>query len=274
VSIMRTSLLRQVRMLRYRNGNARSPAAMPPSFAPLYHAHHTLNQEDLPFWLGLAAEKPGLILELGCGTGRLLIPLAQNGRAVVGLDHNLEMLSFLRQHLPASLTGQVWVFCADFLRFHLKQQFQLIFLACNTYSTLKAGERQRLLQLVHQHLAPGGLFAASLPNPLWLRRLPRQSASEVEETFLHPIDGEPVQVSSAWQRTATEFRLTWHYDHLLPDGRVERQTAEVHHSLDGPQSHLRELQHAGFVIANLWGSYDRQRWQPDSPWLIFCAQKP
>ena len=45
----------------------------------VYHAHHNRHLEDLPFWLDLAAQTGDPLLELGCGTGRVLIPLAQAG---------------------------------------------------------------------------------------------------------------------------------------------------------------------------------------------------
>lgn len=251
---------------------------MTQAFAPLYHAHHCLNQEDLPFWLGLARAEVDPILELGCGTGRLLTALAQVGRQVVGLDHDLSMLDFLRRVLlqqdwSAALAGQVGLLCADFTRFRLRQRFGMVFLACNTYSTLGSTERLALLQCVTEHLLPGGLFAASLPNPEVLRRLPSRGDPEVEEVFPHPEDGEPVQVSSAWQRTGHEFRLTWYYDHLLPDGGVERLEVETRHLLDGVSVHLAELSQAGFGQVTCLGDYDGLPWVAESPALILLARK-
>jgi ubiquinone/menaquinone biosynthesis C-methylase UbiE len=46
-------------------------------FPQLYHIHHNAHTEDLPFWLKLAQQQGGPVLELGCGTGRVLIPLIQ-----------------------------------------------------------------------------------------------------------------------------------------------------------------------------------------------------
>ena len=57
-------------------------------FPQLYHAHHNRSLEDLPFWLELAAQAGDPILELGCGTGRVLIPLAQAGYHTIGLDND------------------------------------------------------------------------------------------------------------------------------------------------------------------------------------------
>ena len=58
----------------------------------LYHAHHNRYKEDLPFWLELAARHGDPVLELGCGSGRVLLALAQDGYQVYGLDNDPGML--------------------------------------------------------------------------------------------------------------------------------------------------------------------------------------
>ena len=69
-------------------------------FPELIHAHHNRHLEDLPFWLDLAGETGDPLLELGCGTGRLLVPLGQAGHRVIGVDHDPAMLK-----LPAGEYG-------------------------------------------------------------------------------------------------------------------------------------------------------------------------
>ena len=245
-------------------------------FYHLYHAHHSLNNEDLAFWLDLAAQQPGQILELGCGTGRVLIPLARAGHTVIGLDNDSGMLGFLMARLPAELLQAVLLIQADFTRFHLARTFGLILLPCNTYSTLSSLERQAVLTCARAHLRAGGVFAISLPNPDWLRSLPSRSDAELEEVFPHPIDGEPVQVSSAWQRTRShnrpEFILDWHYDHLKPDGSVERLSVRLRHDLTPAVHYLEEIRAAGFERVQSFGGFDRQAFTPDSPeWIILAS---
>src|SRR4030042_1817899 len=104
----------------------------------LYHTHHLLNPEDIPFWLDLAAHNPNSLLELGCGTGRVLFPLVQAGHDAWGLDYDFEMLSFLRSNLPAELLPRLRVLQADFTHFRLAMRFGLILMPCNTFSTLSA----------------------------------------------------------------------------------------------------------------------------------------
>jgi SAM-dependent methyltransferase len=240
-------------------------------FPYLYHAHHSLHTEDLAFWLDLAAQRPGPILELGCGTGRVLIPLAGSGHAVVGLDSDPGMLALLKANLPPALQQNVRVFRADFTRFRLACSFGLILMPCNTYSTLSPEERRLTLIRVREHLSRGGEFAVSLPNPDWLRSLPARSAAEVEEVFAHPLDGEPVQVSSAWRRTRQEFVLVWHYDHLKPDGTVERLTVQRKHHLAPVADYLAEFRAAGFAQLQSFGDFDRSVFSADSPELILLA---
>jgi SAM-dependent methyltransferase len=246
-------------------------------FADLYHAHHSLNSEDIPFWTGLAMRHSGPILELGCGTGRVLRPLAEtvardSSRLVLGIERDPAMLTVLRRNLPPELAGRVRLIQADFTQFCLAVRFELVVMPCNTYSTLSADQRRQTLERVRAHLLPGGVFAAALPNPEMLRSLPARSAPEVEEVLPHPVDGEPVQVSSGWRRTRQAFTLTWHYDHLLPDGGVERVSAQVSHGLSPVGRYMDELRAAGFEEIKLYGDYEGVMYEEESENLIFVAR--
>ncbi len=229
--------------------------------------------EDLAFWLDVASQCQGPILELGCGTGRILAPLARAGQRIYGLDRDFSMLVVLLENLPDNRSGNTFVFQADFTRFRLGACFDLILLPCNTFSALDAGQRQAALNRIIEHLNPGGTFALSLPNPALLKRLRPHASPEVEEVFPHPLDGEPVQVSSAWERTRQHFTLFWHYDHLLPDGRVDRLSVETRHDLASKEQYLDEMRLAGFTSFTLYGDFDRSALAPTSPHLIILAAR-
>jgi SAM-dependent methyltransferase len=238
----------------------------------LYHAHHAHETEDLPFWLELAARQGNPLLELGCGTGRVLLPLAKAGYQVYGLDRDPAMLAVLRLSAPTELRSELLLLQSDMTAFHLAKRFALILLPCNTFSTLAQPARLAALERVAAHLRPRGLFAASLPNPVVLKRLPAASDAELEDILAHPLDGEPVQVSSAWMRQGDLFTLTWHYDHLLPDGRVERLSTRIQHHLAPVEAYLADLRAAGLEIKGVYGNFD---WSPydtgSSPYLILVA---
>lgn len=245
-------------------------------FPLLYHAHHSRHDEDLPFWKALAWKAPiarhaGALLELGCGTGRVLLPLAETGLQAFGLDKDAGMLAVLKRNLQPNLRQRVHVWLSNVTQFHLDKKFACILLPCNTLSTLSKLTRQAMFSNVRRHLQPEGVFAASLPNPELLRRLPATSEAEVEEIFPHPRDGEPVQVSSYWKREGQSFKVFWNYDHLLPDGHVERVSAQAVHQLNSAEGYLSELKAAGFSRIQVYGDFDWSKYTHRSPSLILIA---
>ena len=70
-------------------------------YAPFYDWENarTLGRRDVPFWRTLALQSDGPVLELGCGTGRISIPLARAGVSVVGIDRSDAMLARARQRI-------------------------------------------------------------------------------------------------------------------------------------------------------------------------------
>ncbi len=237
----------------------------------LYHAHHNRYLEDLHFWLELAERYADPILELGCGTGRVLQPLLKAGYQAIGLDNDFAMLSYLHNFASEEIKTQIKVFQSDLTQFCLAIRFKLILLPCNTFSTLTPFQRRSALELVKTHLAPGGAFAFSIPNPEFLLSLPEQADPEVEDTFLLPLTGESIQVSSAWLRTRRCFIFTWHYDILSSDGQVDRITLNIEHTLTSPLKYLEEIQAVGLRIVDMWGDFDGSPYTSDSPFLLLCA---
>jgi SAM-dependent methyltransferase len=237
----------------------------------LYHAHHCRHLDDLPFWLDQAAKSGDPILELGCGTGRVLMPLAQAGHHCIGLDHDLGMLQFLRHTFNLHTSCIPLIVAADMSRFRLAIQFSLVILPCNTISTLDEEMLRTCLGCVRQHLRSGGLFAASLPNPEVLLQVPARSQLQFEEEFQHPGTGHPVLVSSGWRRTKRLFKTIWTYDVLYPDGTVKRSIMKSVHHLRTERAYLEAFQSAGLNILDIFGDFDYSGYSNDSPNLIILA---
>ena len=238
----------------------------------LYHAHHLRHIEDLPFWLDLATRQGGPVVELGCGTGRVLSPIAKAGLKTLGIDHDPEMLRYLKTNVQPPSGCEPLLILADISHFSFVRQFPLAILPCNTFSTLSESARQGCVRCVCQHLQPGGLFAVSVPNPALLKSLPARANIELEDEFIHPTTGNPVQVSSTWRRTAKTFTVTWVYDHLLSDGRVKRHKLEAVHYLISADEYDAEIQAAGMKVRARYGDFDRSAFGADSPHLIILAE--
>jgi len=240
----------------------------------LYHAHRKQEMEDLPFWLSLAHQTGGPVLDLGVGTGIVSTALVSAGFNVDGLDRDLEMLSYLKRNLPQGMMGRFGFFQGDMTSYHLARAYGLIILACNTLSTLTMKEMHRVFTLVYRHLRPGGLFAADLPNPSVLSNLPSEGETEFETSFEHPVTGYPVQVNSAWRRAENEAVIIWHYDHLFPDGRIERISQRTKHYIYKLKDYIGGLERAGLQIVSLYGDFQRNEYHPAAAQLILVARRP
>ncbi len=240
----------------------------------LYDALHQAYDEDLPFWQHLAQQASGEVLEIGCGTGRVLLPLLQAGVPVWGLDRDPLMLAYLHRKASPDLQPRLRLVCADARRFGLAHRFDLWIVPCNTWSTLDAVARHQVLRQAMRHLCPGGRLAFSLPNPSWVERLPAEGESEPEALLWHPESGHPVQVSSAWRRTAQRWEVMWHFDVLWPDGVVERTTVRQIHHLVPLAEQRAEFAAAGLEVEACYGHFDRTPWEEEAPYVIWVLRKP
>lgn len=238
----------------------------------LYHTHHTLRSDDLSFWRELAAASGGPVLELGCGTGRVLLRLLKDQIPVAGIDNDPQMLDFLRGLLPPTLANQAEVVEADMRAFDLGRAFPLVILPGNTLSTFPGFERKQIFTAVRKHLQPDGAFVFSIPNPLILSDLEEVGEEELEDEFSHPATGDPIQVFSSWEMSNGRVTFYWRYEHQHPDGRVVETRHETTHVLDAPQVYLSELKQAGLKPFAVYGDFLRETYTPDSPYFISFAR--
>lgn len=242
-------------------------------FPLLYRAHHMDYKTDIPFWLAIVDQYGGPILELGSGTGRVLFHIAAQGVEIYGLDNDPGMINELNNHIPSGLEPQITALVADMVNFHIDRVFPLVILPCNTYSTLNASQRKSTLQHVYDHLSDDGVFAFSMPNIDIFRRMPKFSEPELESSFTHPVTGNPVQISSGWKSTGESLEINWIYDHLLPDGQVNRMPVTAEHDLQPIQAYRQEIQDAGFLILGEFGDFNLSEYTEMSYYWITIARK-
>ena len=198
-----------------------------------------------------------------------MLPLLEAGHSVVGLDNDAEMLGFLRESTPDEVIEGAKLIEADIGDFQLDQQFDLVLLPCNTYSTLDYAQRVAALTCIRKHLKPSGRFALSLPNPHSLAALPEEGEEEIEDTFTLVDTSTSVQVSSAWQRDENTVILFWHYDVMQVDGNVKRHTASVRQNIVEQNVLEAEFEATGFSVEARYGDFDRSKFDEDAPNLIY-----
>ena len=235
---------------------------------------------DLGFYIDMACSCNGKVLELGCGTGRILIPTAQAGCEIVGLDISESMLNTCRKKLLAQLDDvqeRVTIVKANMTDFDLNERFSLITAPFRSFSHLIQVEEQlACLDCVYRHLLPGGRFVQELFQTHPQRINNPKYLNEVEDTpeFELP-DGKKLRRTDrvvAFHRTEqyNDVEIIFYVTH--PDGRSERlvQAFPFRYFFRYEVEHL--LARCGFNVVEIFGNFDKSPLTDDSPEMIFVAQ--
>lgn len=230
--------------------------------SPGYHLAH---------YAALAERYPGPVLELACGTGQLLVPIAQGGREAVGLDLSRPMLDAARQR--ASRAGvAVELVEGDMREFDLGRRFSLVFVARNSLLHLSAAEDfLATFAAVRRHLMPGGAFALDVFNPSV--RMLAQPAGERHLVMRRPTDafGELTVEEIADYDAATQVnRATWY---ISAPGRPDAWVAPLELRSIFPQELPLLLAAGGFRLLSRAGDMDGSPFTSDSMRQV-CVCEP
>jgi ubiquinone/menaquinone biosynthesis C-methylase UbiE len=147
----------------------------------------------MDFYAGLAREAKGPVLEIACGTGRILIPCAQAGIDIEGLDLYEGMLATLRRKATA-LGLSPTLYRADMGDFQLPRNYAFIMITFNAFGHNMTQEAQiRCLERCRQHLLPGGILAldGAFPGVEWVGA--PQGMRVLEGETIHPQTGLPIR---------------------------------------------------------------------------------
>jgi SAM-dependent methyltransferase len=153
--------------------------------------------DDVSFFRRLAEKAGGPVLELGCGTGRVAIPLAEAGVTVVGLDRSPDMLAIAegkRTALSPAVRRRVRFVEADMTDFRVGRRFGLVFAAFRVFMHLLDPDAQlACLAAVRRHLRPGGLLVIDVFDPKlgWLE--PGGPGPKDDVEVVHPGTGRRVR---------------------------------------------------------------------------------
>jgi SAM-dependent methyltransferase len=224
---------------------------------------------DVGFYRGLAAGAGGPVLELGCGTGRVIARIAEDGHACTGLDASPAMLARLRERAPGVRAVQ-----GDMRDFDLGgARFALIYSAFRAFQHLEEVEDQlRCLACVRAHLLPGARFAFDVFNPR-LDLLASDDESESEDLRFEQ-DGEEIvrYARVARDRARQRLRVAFRYERRA-GGRV---VGNAHAAASMRWFFHYELLHlmhrAGFAEVAIHGDFDGSPVGPASPALVVVAR--
>ncbi len=236
--------------------------------AGLYDSYSTGLDGDEAFYVEEAKKADGPVLEIACGTGRIMIPIAVSGVSIVGLDRAPAMLEVARRKiaaLPDKTRRRMQIVEGDMRTFSLERRFPLAIIPYRAFLHLMtADDQRRALACIREHLTDGGrlvfnVFDPSIELIAAYMRPPRGTLNHLG-SFTHPETGRRVMVSDTRRYDPLEQTLEEHrfFEEVDDEGRVLSKTTTP---LNLRYVHRFEMQHllerCGYEVEALYGDFSR-----------------
>jgi ubiquinone/menaquinone biosynthesis C-methylase UbiE len=234
----------------------------------------TVGRRDIAFWQRMAAPVEGAVLELGCGTGRVAIPVAKAGATVFGIDRSASMLDRGRAKVRRARVGSHVQFIRGDIR-HLPFPDQSFPLVMAPYGILQSLLDETLLAAtltdVHRVLTRDGTFGLELVAdlPAW-----EEYSHKVTLRGARGPHGKPIKlietVKQDRRKHITRFEQTF------VEGRGRSATRKTFslgfRTLSVPQM-VQRLEQAGLVVSSVLGDYQGGPWDLRADVWIILARR-
>jgi SAM-dependent methyltransferase len=231
-------------------------------------------REDIPFWLDEARRGKGPVLDLACGTGRVLLPILEAGIDADGLDLFAPMLERARAKAEA-IGKRPRLVRAPMHEFRMPRRYRRIVCAFNAFAhNVTPAEQLSALRTCREHLEDGGalLIHLGLPCPeLWSAP---QGTPILEGEVSVPARGTRLQVYDT--RMLDPVEQTQQSEIEIREVDAKGQTVASHRSwtdlrwIAKPEMELL-FRIAGFARWTFFGGYDRRPLEKASQWMIAKA---
>ena len=236
-----------------------------------YDLEYSVFDADLDMYRQFAERARGPILELGCGTGRVLEAFDDIAYPIVGIDTSSAMLDIARRRIPDTLTlVQRDMRACDAEPQLPHRPFSFVLSAINTFLHLPDVRSQiETLESVRRVTASGGIMLLDLfvPDPVYISSLKGELTLEFQHKF---ENGERLDklVARTHDLASQLIQTTVYFDVTRPDGTVRRLVD--HYSTR--YVHLYELEHllqrTGWDLVSLFGNYDLEPFASDSDRIL------
>jgi len=246
-------------------------------YAPFYDWENarTVGRRDVAFWRRLAAAHRGKILELGCGTGRIAVPILRSGASLIGIDRSDAMLARARQRAKRAALGPRALFVRGDIRalpFRSRRGFELVMAPYGILQSLtREPDLEATLASVARVLRRGGMFGIDL-----VPDLPRWKEYE-RKVSLHGRRNSTTTLTLVESvRQDRRRRLTiFDQEYIECRGRTRRvhRFALTFRTLSVPETVAR-LEAAGFSIRAILGDYQGRPWDDRADvWVILAVKE-
>lgn len=248
-------------------------------FAHYYDSDYRDYDDDIDMILSLARECNGPVLEMGCGTGRIMQHLVEAGHRVVGVDISPDLIAIAQEKLSKIPASEPYVLAlGDFTDIELHEhEFTFAFCTSNTLMHVDKPEGQlKAIQNAYDHLAPGGLLLIDLFNPDVNRMLAVNALMELADEW---EDEEQNSHVMKWSVRTFDFGeqlqdTLFIYEEVDANGAVHKTVCPfVLRFLWRNEAELM-LRHTGFTVEGVWGDFDGSPYDSNSERLILLGVKP
>ena len=232
--------------------------------------------DDLQMFSRLAGEYGDNIFDVGCGTGRVMLHLAQEGYQVDGIDDSREMLNRLdtRLKIMPHLKEYVSYTEGDVLTYETDKKYNLVLLSYNALMHFHEQSTQiQLLSNLRKIVAEDGLLVLDLPNSGEVFATRESDAILFDREFVEPETGHLVtlQSHSYLDRVTQLLHVTWIYDEMTADGFVKRlRMSHILRYFFYPEVKLL-LERCGFDVVDVFGSTDEDPFEDGCDRMVIYA---
>jgi len=234
----------------------------------LYDWEYRRRRDDVRFYQTLAAERGGPVLDVGCGTGRLMLPLLRDGHTVVGVDRAAPMLARANTRLGrlgVEARRRALLVRADMTAPPVgRRRFAFVVAAFHTVQHCETDEALvRFFRGAAAALIPGGwlAFDTFAPTPRFVARRGPSGTTR----FRDPRTGRATIYSESHRLDGRVLAMTFHYRPVPTGaGRAPRaRSVELRHRLFQPREIEALLVKAGLDLVATWGGFDGRPLDPD-----------
>ena len=225
--------------------------------------------DDIQFYIDVCNSRPNQkILELGCGTGRITVPMAKLNHNVTGFDLNIEMLK--RAQEKSKKLDINWI-QGDFKDFQLNEKFDFIISPFNSIQhLLKIEDLESFLKSVKGHLRQNGKFIFDIYNPnIELLAQDRKPIKPVDE-FEMSSEKQHLKLfeSSVYDQSSQINNVKWYYS---INGSKELKLKELQQRCFYPQEMDYILMKNSFKVINKFGSFSQTDFKSGDPYMIYIC---
>ncbi len=245
------------------------------SIAPYYDLYFGDRTKDIPFWISIATQFGSPVLELACGTGRLMLPIAEAGNQITGLDISASMLNEAnrkRSLAEGSVQKNMTLILGDACRFQIPDKRFKMIMSPWGLPAVSRMEQSSFMHSVRSNLLPGGHFILDVINTAdgkidkqhfgiqGFKQFPQERTTILRQVY-----------SQKFSKTRLHHQLfVWDITSSGNHKRIVTQRVEYMYSKQDLESLLSRH---GFILDEEYGDYDRRPWSKESARLLIICHK-